>query len=258
VPVVMHDNPAWVLQSGIWLRVLSADPEAVAIVSSDRWHACGAAAEPPQEFALPELPASVPDRLAGTLTAVGPVLRFATFDLWEALATAIIRQVIRADHARLLHHKLRAAHGRLVQTPHGPGHMMPDAATVAELPVEAFTALGMRFKCRSLKTAAAAYLDQGSKWRKLPPARLVQELQTVPRIGPWTAGAAVADYSHDWTLYPYGDLAVRKWAALAAADVNWPDTETAFAARWRQIAGDHLGPLTFFTLAWGASCATSA
>jgi DNA-3-methyladenine glycosylase II len=130
---------------------------------------------------------------------------------------------------------------------------MPDAAVVADMPPDAFTSLGMQFKRRPLQTAAAAYLEQGAKWRELPPARLVEELQAVPRIGPWTAGAAVADFTHDWTLYPHGDLAVRNWAALAAPDVDWPTKDASFAAHWRQIAGDQLGPLTLFTLAWGAS-----
>lgn len=129
---------------------------------------------------------------------------------------------------------------------------MPDAATVAGLPAAAFTELGMAFKRRPLQAAAAAYLEHGQKWQELPPTRLAEELQTVPRIGPWTAGAAVADYSHDWTLYPYGDLAVRKWATAAAPDVTWPTNDADFAAHWRRIAGGQLAPLTLFTLAWGA------
>ena len=51
---------------------------------------------------------------------------------------------------------------------------------------------------------------------------LVQELQRIPRIGPWTAGAAVADYSNDFTYYPYADLAVRTWAKRAAPSYPWP------------------------------------
>jgi DNA-3-methyladenine glycosylase II len=191
--------------------------------------------------------------LRNSLTRVGAVTRWRTPDLWDAIATAIIRQVIRADQARLLHHRFRAAYGRRVASPHGDAHLMPDAVMVANLPTEAFTSLGLSFKRRPLQDAAAAYLEQGAKWSELPPAQLVKELQTVPRIGPWTAGAAVADFSHDWTLYPYGDLAVRKWAAAAAPDVEWPNNEAGFAANWRKIAGDQLGPLTLFTLAWGAS-----
>jgi DNA-3-methyladenine glycosylase II len=111
----------------------------------------------------------------------------------------------------------------------------------------------MLFKARPMRAAAAAYLERSEKWWELPPERLVEELQAAPRIGPWTAGAAVADHTHDWTRYPYGDLAVRKWATHAAPEVGWPTDESEFAGRWRQIAGNQLGPLTLFTLAWGAS-----
>lgn len=251
MPIVMHENPAWTSHGETWLRALS--PDWVAVVAEDRWRVEGAPALQPEEFELPALPPSVPARLADRLRAMGPIVRFRTTDLWEAVATAIIRQVIRADQARVLHQRFRSAHGRPVQTPHGPVYLMPDATTVAALLPEAFVELGMAFKRRPLQAAAAAYLEQGEKWCELPPVRLVEELQTVPRIGPWTAGAAVADHTHDWTLYPYGDLAVRKWAALAAPDIDWPTRDDAFAARWRHLAGDQLGPLTLFTLAWGAS-----
>src|SRR5690606_32961061 len=87
---------------------------------------------------------------------------------------------------------------------------------------------------------------------------LVEELQNVPRIGPWTAGAAVADHTHDWSLYPHGDLAVRTWAKAAAPDVDWPTTEPQFAERWRTITGPCLGLATLFTLAWGAHQAATA
>jgi DNA-3-methyladenine glycosylase II len=104
---------------------------------------------------------------------------------------------------------------------------------------------------RPLQAAALAYLDHGGKWCELSPRRLVEELQTVPRIGPWTAGATAADFTHEWTLYPYGDLAVRKRAVAAAPDIDWPAKEDAFAARWRDITAGQLGPITVLTLAFG-------
>jgi DNA-3-methyladenine glycosylase II len=224
----------------------------VAVVTGDRWHVDGPAPVQPHVVDLTSIPPSVPVSLREKLTAVGTVVRWRTPDLWDAVATAIIRQVIRADQARLFHYRFRTAHGRPVSSPHGTAHLLPDAATVAHLPADAFTSLGLSFKRRPLQAAAAAYLELGAKWTELPPTQLIEELQTVPRIGPWTAGAAIADFTHDWTLYPHGDLAVRKWAALAAPDINWPEKEDAFAARWRRIAGDQLGTLTLFTLAWGA------
>ncbi|TDD61339.1 hypothetical protein E1298_45415 [Actinomadura rubrisoli] len=172
--------------------------------------------------------------------------------MWDAIATAIIRQVIRADQARLQHQRFRRQHGPAVSTSTGTLHALPRPETVAALQREDFQQLGMAFKADALGNAAAAYLDQHTKWLELTPLRLVEELQTVPRIGPWTAGAAVADFTHDWTLYPHSDLAVRTWAQIAAPDVDWPTTERDFAERWREITGHHLGPATLFTLAWGA------
>ena len=248
--MVMHEHPAWSFENNAWLRALA--PGCVAVVTPNRWLVDGRARVQPQVIDLPSIPPSVPVSLRSNLTAIGAVVRWRTPDLWDAIATAIIRQVIRADQARLLHDRFRAAHGRPVESPHGTAYLMPEAAAVANLPAEAFTSLGLAFKRRPLQAAAAAYLEQRTKWSELPPAQLVEQLQTVPRIGPWTAGAAVADFTHDWTLYPHGDLAVRKWAALAAPDVDWPEKEDAFAAQWRRITGDQLGSLTLFTLAWGA------
>ncbi|WP_207709599.1 DNA glycosylase family protein [Actinomadura macrotermitis] len=194
----------------------------------------------------------MPPPLAAALRDLGPVARFRTPSLWDAIATAIIRQVIRAGQARLQHQRLRTAHGPAVATERGPVHALPSPQTILEMTDDDFAALGMTFKARPLRNAAAAYLDHSPKWAELPPGRLVEELQTVPRIGPWTAGAATADFTHDWSLYPYGDLAVRTWAATAAPDHPWPADEHGFAAHWRALTGEHVGVLTLFTLALGA------
>ncbi len=79
------------------------------------------------------------------------------------------------------------------------------------------------------------------------------QLQGIPRIGPWTAGAAVADYSNDFTCYPYADLAVRTWAKRAAPSYPWPDSEQELGRLWQRLAGDQFATLTLLTLAWGVS-----
>jgi DNA-3-methyladenine glycosylase II len=115
-----------------------------------------------------------------------------------------------------------------------------------------FSSIGMAFKRRPLTAAAEAYLEQGTKWRELTPLALAGDLQTVPRVGPWTAHAAVADWSNDWSLYPYSDLAVRTWATRAAPSFDWPSDEPNFGRAWRALAGEHLSSLTLLTLAWGS------
>ena len=69
---------------------------------------------PPQHgvFALRETAASQAPELSRALAALGSIARFRTPDLWEAIATAIIRQVIRAVHARRLYRDICEAHGQ--------------------------------------------------------------------------------------------------------------------------------------------------
>ncbi|MFN2636939.1 MAG: hypothetical protein ABR585_07935 [Gemmatimonadaceae bacterium] len=191
--------------------------------------------------------APLPTGLRTALDQLGPVRRVRNADLWEALATAIIRQVIRAGQARKMHRAFRAAAGQSA----GATAFIPTAERVLALTPEEFSALGMAFKRRPLQAAATAYLAHRAEWAELAPEVLVKAVQAVPRIGPWTAGAAVADHTGDYSLYPYADLAVRTWAALADPSTVWPTDEPAFATLWQHLAGPHLSALTVLTLAWG-------
>lgn len=242
----MHDHPGWDRVGQTWLRAANTSLDDVTVLSDSSPDGADVFV-PPDEF-----PAAMPAALRRALRGLGPVGRWASPSLWDAVATAIIRQVIRADQARLQHQRLRRAHGPAIQTPHGVTHALPSPKTVTELRSPDFKRLGMAFKATPLLHAASAYVEHGATWSTLPPAQLVNELQMVPRIGPWTAGAAVADFTHDWSLYPHGDLAVRTWAKTAAPDTAWPTTETEFAEHWRTITGRHLGLATLLILAWGA------
>ncbi|WP_431981552.1 hypothetical protein [Streptomyces qinglanensis] len=87
----------------------------------------------------------------------------------------------------------------------------------------------------------------------------MKALASVHRIGLWTASAAAADVTGDFSVYSHCDLAVRTWAGRAAPDLQLPDNESAFAARWHSFT-DHdrtcLHALTLFTLTWGAHART--
>jgi DNA-3-methyladenine glycosylase II len=61
----------------------------------------------------------------------------------------------------------------------------------------------------------------------------------------------VTDWSNDWALYPYGDLAVRTWARRAAPSYPWPTDEATFGNTWRMFTRTHLSLATVLTLAWG-------
>jgi DNA-3-methyladenine glycosylase II len=99
---VMTGHPAWVPAAGPWLvRVMSCPDGGHVIVRTDgtraEWCCSRAAARAPGIFAFPEGYAT---ELAGPLRRLGPVARFANPSLWDAIATAVIRQVVRADQAR--------------------------------------------------------------------------------------------------------------------------------------------------------------
>ena len=262
---LMQDHPAWratdtgatrIMRCGGMPWLLTWTTGASSVVSVPLGDATPE--QPVVDRTEPVAPATGPlSALAPAFSALGTVLRVRNADLWDALGTAIIRQVIRAGQARLMYRRFCEAHGEPVSTPHGATYLFPAASTVLDLPIRAFADLGMAFKHRPLVAAAQALLDNGEKWATVPTVDLVEQVQTVPRIGPWTAGAAVADHSGDFALYPYADLAVRTWATRAAPGVTWPDDEATFGAVWRHHAAQHLSPITLLTLAWGGHHARS-
>ncbi|MEV7004959.1 hypothetical protein [Streptosporangium sp. NPDC051022] len=249
---LMLDHPAWDLDTGTPVRALRTPAGAWTFTGSPDRTATLVRGDGPapvvDSYDPVSLPAGrVPARLAAALHRLGRVERVRNPDLWEALATAIIRQVIRAGQARKMHRAFRAAAGETA----GVTWLIPTPEQTLALGAEDFAALGMAFKRRPLQAAAAAYLTHHAEWAQLAPDALVKALQAVPRIGPWTAGAAVADFTGDFSLYPYADLAVRTWAALADPSTDWPTDEPGFAARWQRLAGPHRSVLTVLTLAWG-------
>jgi DNA-3-methyladenine glycosylase II len=191
------------------------------------------------------------DSVASALRSAGSVARLRNPDLWDAIATSIVRQVIRAAQARKLYREFCQEHGEAVPTPLDAAYLFPSPDTVLALPDQEFTRLGMAFKCQPLRAAANAYLEFGPKWTKLGPHELLTEIQAVPRIGPWTAGATVADVTNDYAIYPFADLAVRTWAKRLAPERNWPETEPEFAGVWQGLAKEQLSEWTLLTLAWG-------
>ncbi|GAA2463036.1 DNA glycosylase family protein [Streptomyces lavendulocolor] len=206
------------------------------------------------------LPDSVPDELRLGLHQLGPTQRLANPWLWDAMVTAILRQVVRAGQARRLYRTWCATYGTTVQTTDGAFAVTPDARQVLALEDDAFAAVGAKFHRTALQAAARAYLEHEAAWVQLAPADLVPALINIPRVGPWTAAAAASDFTGDFTLYPHADLAVRTWAARIAPAYAWPESEKEFNQRWRRMAGpsdQHLHTLTLTTLTWGAHARTT-
>ena len=95
------------------------------------------------------------------------------------------------------------AHGEPITTPLGQTWLFPVPETVLALPDAEFARLGLAFKRRPLRAAAEACLEFGSKWAGLDPVTLVGKVQNVQRVGPWTAGATIADLTNNYALYPF-------------------------------------------------------
>lgn len=193
--------------------------------------------------------------LVGRLASLGTVARLTNPSLWDAITTALLRQVVRAGQAKKVYRDYCAAYGRTIETFAGSSALVPDADTVLSLTDRQFTAVGAAFNRTALRAAAEAYLGNGERWRTLEADRLTKDLIEVPRIGPWTAAAASADYTGDFSVYPHGDLAVRTWARKAApASLELPSTEREFEGLWHRWAPDShvLHALTLFTLTWGS------
>jgi DNA-3-methyladenine glycosylase II len=259
IDFVMTEHPAWMRAAGSRQRVF-------VLPDGGRWLAtvngrtltldplANSMAKPASDvFTLANNALGTAPELATALTGLGVVSRFRSSDLWDAIGTAIIRQVIRAGQSKRLYRAFCEAHGERVELPGGGMYTrFPTPEVVCGLSNDQFSSIGMAFKRRPLQAAATACLVHGAKWRELPPYALTRELQTVPRIGPWTAHAAVADWSNDWSLYPYSDLAVRTWATRAAPSHDWPNDEPTFGRVWRALAGEELSSLTLFMLAWGS------
>lgn len=217
-----------------------------------RYQLLSGAGEPPAWSLFDCRRLSGPPALGKRMRSMKIIARWANTDLWDALATAIIRQVIRAAHARRLYTTMCETFGPTFSTVDGPVSLFPDARTVLGITDTEFAELGLSFKRDTLRAAAQAYLTTASEWTTLSPAELVPALTAVHRVGEWTSRATAADYSNDFSLYPYGDLAVRTWATTMDAETDWPATDVAFARTWENMAAADLSAWTVSTLTFGA------
>ncbi|MFS0692787.1 hypothetical protein [Streptomyces nitrosporeus] len=202
------------------------------------------------------LPATVPSALRAGLLGLGSVQRPTNPSLWDAVTTAILRQVVRAGQARKLYRAWCTTYGTTLDTPHGELALAPSAERVLTLEEAQFAEIGAKFHRSALRAAAETYERNAEWWHRMDAPDLVGALVTIPRIGPWTASAAAADFTGDFSVYPHDDLAVRTWAAQIAPGHDWPDKkDKAFGPMWTGWTGSDrtaLHTLTLSTLAWGS------
>ncbi|AWI29029.1 hypothetical protein [Streptomyces tirandamycinicus] len=202
------------------------------------------------------LPGTVPATLKAGLDDLGPTQRLANPWLWDAISTAILRQVVRAGQARKLYRAWCKAYGTTIDTPHGELAVAPTAEEVLTLGDAQFASVGAKFHRSVLQAAATHHRLHVADWQQMDAGDLAAALTGVPRIGPWTASAAAADYTGDFSIYPHDDLAVRTWAAQIAPQHDWPDKkDKSFRPMWTGMAGPDrtaLHTLTLSTLTWGS------
>ncbi|MGW7463641.1 hypothetical protein ACWGJT_02785, partial [Streptomyces xantholiticus] len=136
------------------------------------------------------LPATTPAALRTGLDALGTSRRMANPCLWDAITTAILRQVVRADQARRLYRTWCRTYGTSVGIGELTLAVAPDDTTVLHLEDDAFAAVGAKFHRTALQAAATAYERHAVHWQDMSAGDLAAALTTIPRIGPWTAGAA--------------------------------------------------------------------
>jgi 3-methyladenine DNA glycosylase/8-oxoguanine DNA glycosylase len=261
--VLTTDHPAWHSHedgararavrtaSGVWVLVHDRDGLHMECVSG--------AEDVKPTFVLTDpacLPVAAPAALRAGLSELGATQRLANPWLWDAISTAILRQVVRADQARRLYRLWCRTLGTAVPGPFGELAVAPAPADVLVLADEQFAGVGAKFHRTALQAAAVDYQQHHTEWERLDAADLVTALQSIPRIGPWTAAAAAADFTGDFSIYPHDDLAVRTWAAQIAPDHPWPDKKNkAFGPMWTGWAGTDrttLHTLTLSTLTWGS------
>ncbi|MEY2245962.1 hypothetical protein AB8A21_24050 [Streptomyces sp. BF23-18] len=202
------------------------------------------------------LPDAAPAALRKGLNDLGATQRLKNPWLWDAITTAILRQVVRAEQARKLYRKWCARYGTTVKGPHGELAVAPTPEQILELTDDQFADIGAKFHRGALQAAATNYQRHALHWHRLDADALAAALVSVPRIGPWTAAAAACDYTGNFSIYPHDDLAVRTWAARIAPAYPWPDKkDKGFGPLWTGWAGTDrtaLHTLTLSTLTWGS------
>ncbi len=178
----------------------------------------------------------------GALTGEVHVQRVSTPTVWEALATGVLRQVVRAGTARERYRRLVAA------ASNDGGFPSPDE--VLRCDEDEMTALGLRFCWSKLVALARWAADVGADECLDIPSRdgLLEDAASLPGLGPWTLGVAAWDCGNDPARYPFGDYVVQAGAARLVSWIDWPRRPDRFALAWSDHCGDDFTALTVLAL----------
>ncbi|MCW2982942.1 MAG: hypothetical protein JWR63_512 [Conexibacter sp.] len=178
----------------------------------------------------------------GALAGELRILRVPTPTVWEALATGVLRQVVRAGTAR-------RRYGRLVATAANDG-AFPSPEQILRCDEREMAALGLRFCWPKLMVLAqwAAEVGAADGHTAADSDALLDDAASLSGLGPWTLGVAAWDCSNDPERYPFGDYVVQAGVARLFPGVDWPRRPDRFAPAWSDHCDDDLGPLTVLAL----------
>lgn len=247
------DHPGWFRVEepvGGWCRLAVGDARGPLVLTSPGIEVATGGLRQPTTIRLPEgAHAVLPAGLASRLSRMSPLVRVPTPSVWEAAATAVIRQVVHRDQARAAFIRICTLFGPRVLIGGQARSGFPTADAIASVGADAIRVAGIGFKARTLETLAAWCLDTREH---LGADELHEALLDLRGIGPWTAAVAVCDRFSDFARYPVDDLAVRSHARACWPERRWPEHPSAFAREWRAATAPYTGEITAFVLAIGA------
>ena len=263
-PDAFDEQGNWyrLLQIGTSIITLKAAPTGTLVwTSSEPVHPVDIQHQVEHIFSLIPLPQHalehLPERLAKQFADLAPLVHIASPTLGEALIKGIIRQVISASQAKKVLHQFVTRLGSCYDYANLTYYNFPTLEQITQLPLEELSDCGLGFKAKVIKHVAQRLLEENFEQQVLqsssPDAVLL--LQKLKGIGDWTAHVAICDFLHDWSQYPFGDLAVRKWAKLLWKEGDWPVNEDEFEHAWRNVNGEHAGLITIYLFTSGKKVA---
>ncbi|WP_280432610.1 hypothetical protein [Nocardia brasiliensis] len=261
---LMLDHPGWSRPAdGRTHRVVTDDHQAVSIVTAENLdqnlfinsEPLGPVPVPTRVGYFDPTTLTGPLTLTALLRARGSVSRLANPHLWDALATAILAQLVTPQLGEQAYVRLCRAYGRRVRTPGGDdGWLFPRPDAVTGLTRDDLPDVLIGVKLPSLRLAAHAYLDHSSHWNELlasgtPAAELVEAISTrLPQLLPATIARAVADHTNDFTVYPI-DTTLRSSVCRLSTRHSWPVSDPDFKTEWQAMTGEQQSAWTVLTLA---------
>lgn len=168
------------------------------------------------------------DPIVGPLMRRWPGLRVpGSWDPFECAVRAVLGQQVTLGAGRTFAARLAACCGTRV----GDGALARLFPTPAEVACADLDGVGVtRDRTRTLKALAEAVVERRIDFRASA-ADVLQALQRIPGIGPWTAQYVALRALGDPDAFPAGDLVLRR-AAGAGVPVSVAALE-ALAERWR-------------------------